>query len=157
MESWPVEAREAVRIRSRPLGSGFLPLNIQLNQPGEGKAPHSRILAWEIPWAEEPDGLQSMDSHESDTTQQLNNTNPVKSHPKLHCPWIKASFTFPYRLHGIEERGVIWQEDRWFDLWFSNICCIRITCKFVKNTSSWAPPTDSGGLGGAREFQQVPR
>lgn len=81
----------------------------------------------------------------------------MKSHPKLHCPWIKAPLTFPYRLHGREERGVIWQEDGWFDLWFSNICYIGITCKFVKNTSSWAPPTDSGGLGGTREFQRVPR
>ena len=28
--------------------------------PGEGMATHSRILAWRIPWTEEPDGLQSM-------------------------------------------------------------------------------------------------
>ena len=28
--------------------------------PGEGMATHSRILAWRIPWIEEPDGLQSM-------------------------------------------------------------------------------------------------
>ena len=27
------------------------------------------ILAWEIPWTEEPGGLQSMGSQESDTTQ----------------------------------------------------------------------------------------
>ena len=34
----------------------------------------SSILAWRIPWTEEPGGLQSMDSQkESDTTQQLNN------------------------------------------------------------------------------------
>ena len=26
-------------------------------------ATHSSILAWRIPWAEEPDGLQSMDLH----------------------------------------------------------------------------------------------
>ena len=25
----------------------------------EGEATHSRILAWEIPWTEEPGGLQS--------------------------------------------------------------------------------------------------
>ena len=30
--------------------------------PGEGNASHSSILAWEIPWTEEPDGLQSMGS-----------------------------------------------------------------------------------------------
>ena len=28
----------------------------------EGRAIHSRILAWRIPWAEKPDGLQSMRS-----------------------------------------------------------------------------------------------
>jgi len=26
----------------------------------EGMATHSSILAWKIPWTEEPDGLQSM-------------------------------------------------------------------------------------------------
>ena len=30
--------------------------------PGEGDATHSSILAWRIPWTEEPDGLQSMRS-----------------------------------------------------------------------------------------------
>ena len=29
----------------------------------EGRATHSSILAWEIPWTEEPGGLQSMRSH----------------------------------------------------------------------------------------------
>ena len=28
----------------------------------KGKATHSSILAWRIPWAEEPGGLQSMES-----------------------------------------------------------------------------------------------
>ena len=28
----------------------------------EGIATHSRILAWRIPWTEEPEGLQSMES-----------------------------------------------------------------------------------------------
>ena len=32
-------------------------------------ATHSSILAWEIPWPEEPGGLQSMGSQESDTTE----------------------------------------------------------------------------------------
>ena len=27
----------------------------------EGMATHSSILAWRIPWAEEPEGLQSME------------------------------------------------------------------------------------------------
>ena len=33
----------------------------------EGKATHSNILAWEIPWAEGPDGVQSMGSQKSQT------------------------------------------------------------------------------------------
>ena len=37
---------------------------------------HSSILAWEILWAEEPGGLESMGSREeSDSTEQLNNSN----------------------------------------------------------------------------------
>ena len=31
--------------------------------PGEGIATHSSILAWKIPWTEEPGGLQSMGSN----------------------------------------------------------------------------------------------
>ena len=38
-------------------------------------ATRSSILAWEIPWTEEPGGLQSMGSQESDTTEQLRNDN----------------------------------------------------------------------------------
>ena len=32
----------------------------------------SSILAWKIPWTEEPGGLQSMGLQESDTTERLN-------------------------------------------------------------------------------------
>ena len=45
--------------------------------PGSGRSPekemaaHSRILAWGIPWTEEPGGLQSMGSQKSQT--QLSN------------------------------------------------------------------------------------
>ena len=39
----------------------------------EEMATHSSILAWQIPWAEEPGGLQSTGSQESwDTTERLN-------------------------------------------------------------------------------------
>ena len=30
--------------------------------PGEGNGTHSSILVWEIPWTEQPGGLQSMGS-----------------------------------------------------------------------------------------------
>ena len=35
----------------------------------EEMATHSSILAWRIPWTEEPGGLQSMGSKELDTTE----------------------------------------------------------------------------------------
>ena len=34
----------------------------------KGVATHSNILAWRIPWTEEPSRLQSMGSQESDMT-----------------------------------------------------------------------------------------
>ena len=34
----------------------------------KGRAIHSSILAWKIPWTEEPGGLQSMGSQESEVT-----------------------------------------------------------------------------------------
>ena len=37
----------------------------------KGMATHSSIFAWEIPWTGEPGGLQSMESKELDTTEQL--------------------------------------------------------------------------------------
>ena len=36
---------------------------------------HSSILAWEIPWTEEPGGLQSVGREELDTTERLNNNS----------------------------------------------------------------------------------
>ena len=38
----------------------------------KGMATHSSILAWRIPWTEEPDGLQF--PKELDTTEQLTHT-----------------------------------------------------------------------------------
>ena len=37
----------------------------------KGMAIHANILAWEIPWTEEPGELQSMGSKESDRTEWL--------------------------------------------------------------------------------------
>ena len=53
---------------SRFPGSGFG------QGPGRlmaGMAPHSSTFAWKIPWMEEPGGLQSMGSLESDPTERL--------------------------------------------------------------------------------------
>ena len=40
--------------------------------PGEENGYPLQILAWRIPWTEEPGGLQSMGLQESDRTEQLN-------------------------------------------------------------------------------------
>ena len=38
----------------------------------EGIATRPGVLAWRIPWTEEPGGLQSMGCTESDVTERLN-------------------------------------------------------------------------------------
>ena len=43
-------------------------------------ATHSSILAWRIPWTEEPGRLQSWDCKELDMTEQLSS----HAHPKLY-------------------------------------------------------------------------
>ena len=40
-------------------------------QVEQGMATHSSILAWRMPWTEEPGGLQSIGRKESDTTERL--------------------------------------------------------------------------------------
>ena len=41
----------------------------------EGMAMHSSILAWRIPWTEEPSWLQAMRAQTLDMTEQLNMQN----------------------------------------------------------------------------------
>ena len=60
----------------RPLG-GEDPLEKEMST-------HSTIVAWKIPWIEEPSGLQSMGSQRVDLTEQLNKNN--NNHfLRLHC------------------------------------------------------------------------
>ena len=41
--------------------SGLIPVTMGWEDPlEEGMATHSSVLAWRIPWTEEPNGLQSM-------------------------------------------------------------------------------------------------
>ena len=48
----------------------------------------SSIPAWEIPWTEEPGGLQAIASQrESDTTEQLNRRDAV-SRSFCHCSFV---------------------------------------------------------------------
>ena len=41
---------------------------------------HSSILAWRIPWTEEPGGLQSIGSQREDTTERLSTEARARTH-----------------------------------------------------------------------------
>ena len=46
------------------LPHSFFPVSVLFKSRMEKEmAPHSSVLAWRIPWTEEPDGLPSMGSH----------------------------------------------------------------------------------------------
>ena len=45
----------------------------------KGMVAHSSVLAWRIPWTEEPGGLQSTGSRESDTAECLEQCKPGKA------------------------------------------------------------------------------
>ena len=56
-------------IKSLPFNAGSAGSILGQEDPLEKEmAIHSSILAWKIPWTEEPGGLQSTGSQESDTT-----------------------------------------------------------------------------------------
>ena len=65
---------------------------------GEGMANHPSILAWEIPWTEEPGGLQSMGlqrvGHDG-TTRPLRSVGKSSSHFKLNSTqrtiWLRRA------------------------------------------------------------------
>ena len=48
----------------------------------EDMATHSSILAWEIPWTEEPGRLQSVDGKESDTTELTEHSSTYQEFSK---------------------------------------------------------------------------
>ena len=53
----------AHKVKNVPTMQGTRVLSLGLENPLEkGMATHSSTLAWRIPWAEEPGGLQSMGS-----------------------------------------------------------------------------------------------
>ena len=56
-------------VENPPTGQETQVQSLGLEDPLEKEmATHSSILTWEIPWTEEPGGLQSVGSQESDTT-----------------------------------------------------------------------------------------
>ena len=73
---WPIKASQVVLMAKNPLANardtgdaGQIPG--QEDPLEEEMATHSRILAWRIPWTEEPGGLQSMGSQRVNATVGL--------------------------------------------------------------------------------------
>ena len=63
-------------------------------------AAHSSILAWRIPWTEEPGGAQSLGLQESDTTQWLS-TNILRVNTTLRYPFTcRCTFGFSFLRFG---------------------------------------------------------
>ena len=54
-------------------------------------ATHSSVLAWIIPWTEEPGKLQSMGHKESDMTERLNRTELIRLSVKLYLTHLEYS------------------------------------------------------------------
>ena len=62
----------------------------------EEMATHSRILAWRIPWTEEPGGLQSMGSHSQTRPSDLARTRlggwiPLNDQAAAAAWWVDGS------------------------------------------------------------------
>ena len=74
-------------------------------------ATHSSILAWKIPWTEEPGGLQSTGRKESDTTERLHFHchSPEGRQPREGGSFIpKAPFPVPVPLPVGGRQGPLW-------------------------------------------------
>ena len=61
----------------------------------KGMATHSSILAWRIPWTEEPGGLQSMGHKESEATEHPNTPAWVQKWWSSGCPGCDRGTWWP--------------------------------------------------------------
>ena len=70
----------------------------------KGKATHSSILAWGIPWAEEPGGLQSMQSQrvgDEQLTLMSPEETPFLSHLKgrrVRLSWLPVIYNSTFAI-----------------------------------------------------------
>ena len=67
--------------------------------PGEGNATHSSILlAWKIPWTEEPGGLQSTGSQRVGHSQATLNTSKTQCWARQALPFLPITPSLPPRI-----------------------------------------------------------
>ena len=113
----------------------------------EEMATCSRILAWKIPWTEEPGGLQSMGRKESDMAQQLS-TQALKEHKcyvnncKYNVNTIKqAGWQIQALLFGMIWKFFLnillcsWFKPRIWKMWIQKADCIMLYVNYtsIKN------------------------
>ena len=68
----------------------------------EERATHSSILAWEMPWTEEPGGLQSKES-QRDVTEQEHDKRNLKTQILTLCVFrLKLKFLFIPKILTVE-------------------------------------------------------
>ena len=67
-------------------------------------ATHSTILAWRIPWTEEPGKLQSMGSKKLDTTSKPNSKNNWLKQKRQETDKKKQNRNYPDRLQKSHSR-----------------------------------------------------
>ena len=60
--------------------------------PGGGNGTHSSILAWKIPWTEDPDGLQTMWLQEKSWTELMTEHTCIPDRQYPHCYISLLSF-----------------------------------------------------------------
>ena len=73
----------AQRVKDLPAMQDTSEIQVQFlgreNSLEEGTATHSSILAWRVPWTEEPDRLRSIGCKESDTTEATEHSTALDS------------------------------------------------------------------------------
>ena len=116
------------------ISSSVLGLWSYLEDPLEkGMVTQSSILAWRIPWTEEPGGLQSMGSHRVDMTEHTHTHTHTHTHccfchsgaescPTLRGPTdcSKPGFSVPHHLPELLKHMV------WAHMVFSNESALHI-------------------------------
>ena len=100
----------AVVVKNPPANAGDTGLTLGCEDPLEkGMATHSRVLAWRVPWTEEPGGLYSpWGRRESDTTEQLS------PHWAVCLPFeLYLTITFPPQSTWLLPRGTaLWRRPK---------------------------------------------
>ena len=83
--------------------------------PGERNGSLSSVLAWEIPWTEEPGGHSPWGHKESDTTEWLNNNNWIISFNSLNSSrmWVLAFFSNKDQSSCPQLQAFKWQTLNW--------------------------------------------